>query len=248
LLRSGQFAKWAAELRHSTANQHDLGLRIKRMIELSLSPRLQQDVQRILGKWWSRPEMRSPLSKDAIARGGLDERMSRHSRSWSNARLQQGLRARMIAFADPGVDVAGTLARHGFELRDPTADRRFVDFCLGVPLDQFQREGKEKLLVRRLMRGVLPPAMLDSTSRGLQGVGWLRNMHFGQAEIRQEVHAMRASALGSRLLDLDTLEDLANRIPDGGPTNMADIASFRHKLLHGAAAACFIRYVEGRNA
>jgi len=245
MLRRGNLPAWAIEMFRFARR----GPRPLQKIRLQLSASLPAGLQRDLyiatrGAWQGLGE-RSPLSSDH--RLDLDERSSPRLRGWSQARLARGSRARMIGFADVGTHLAGTLARFGFELRDPTADRRFVEFCLGVPLNQFYRRGEDKHLVRRLMRHQLPPGVLYSRVRGTQGVGWLQNMYFGREALLAEVRAARSSPVASRLLDIDALETLALAIPSGAPTSIMDVANYRHKLLHGAAAARFIRHVEGGN-
>lgn len=161
--------------------------------------------------------------------------------------MDRGWRARMIAFADPAAYNAGVLARYRVDLRDPTADRRFVDFCLGLPLDQYFRHGEQRLLVRRMMQGRLPDAVMREPRKGMQGVGWLANLRFGQADVLAEIRAARSSPTASRMLDLDRLERLALKIPGERPEDAATRNEYQAMLLRGAAAARFIRHVEGGN-
>ena len=56
----------------------------------------------------------------------------------------------------------------GLRVVDPTTDRRLVEFCLGIPLDQFARRGERRLLVRRSMAHRLPESVLNLTRRSLQ--------------------------------------------------------------------------------
>jgi asparagine synthase (glutamine-hydrolysing) len=43
------------------------------------------------------------------------------------------------------------------ELSAPYLDRDLVEFCLGVPSDQFVRRGETRSLHRRALAGLLPP-------------------------------------------------------------------------------------------
>jgi asparagine synthase (glutamine-hydrolysing) len=241
LLAGGRLPTWTYE-----AAQFLRRHRARLLVAYSLSGRNRRDVLGSIGKWWTRLDLRTPLR--AEGRAAMDERKAGRLRAWSDERLNRGNRVRMAVYADPGTLVVGMLARHGFELRDPTSDRRFMEFCLGLPLEQFFRDGQEKRLVRRMMRGRLPDEILFSKLRGVQGVGWFRNMQLARGELREEIAAMRNSALGSRLLDLPALERLIDEMPqDGPPKDLSYVAAYRHKILLGAAAARFIRHVEGGN-
>ena len=58
---------------------------------------------------------------------------------------------------------------HGVMRRDPTKDKRVIEFCLSLPTDQFVRNGCERFLIRRAMGGILPDKIrLNRMSRGLQ--------------------------------------------------------------------------------
>jgi asparagine synthase (glutamine-hydrolysing) len=190
---------------------------------------------------------RSAMPGRYIAEQGLDERTAPSLLGWRRARNAKGSRVRMISFGDPATGNLASVARFGLELRDPTADLRFTEFCLGIPLNQFFRNGETRHLARRMMRGALPEAILKAQHRGLQGVGWMRNLQDSRVEALDELDRMRSSNLGSRLLDLDELQRLVETMPAGGPRSMADVAAYRHKLLRGLTVSRFIRHVEGGN-
>ena len=55
-------------------------------------------------------------------------------------------------------------ARAGIELRHPFRDLRLVELMLGLPAHQLYRGGRKKHLLRRAMRGTLPPALVARNS------------------------------------------------------------------------------------
>jgi asparagine synthase (glutamine-hydrolysing) len=247
MLSRGRILQWMTEVILMSRKQRRPWRQIARHVLLALPHRLRHDVRIALGIRGVRLAQHSPLAPEFIREHGLDERRSDGLRPWSDRRIEQGWRVRMIDFVDPGTIVAGAIASGGYELRDPTSDRRLVEFCLGLPLEQFYRKGEERLLVRRVMREELPGTILDTGKRGLQGVGWLDNAQLSQSEILSEIQAMRNSSLGSRMLALDTLEHLARTIPGDAAGQPSIVTDYRVKLLRGLAAARFIRHVEGRN-
>lgn len=244
LARKGKLLRWLGALAGTIGRPRAMA-QLRMSLLWTLPPRLRDRLLVIDGRGKMPIAVSSPLSLAAVA--AFDEGIAARLRDWKKARDKQDSRARIIAFADSGTVGAGMLAQHGFELRDPTSDVRLVRFCLGLPLDQFHRSGQGRSLVRRMMRGSLPDAVLDKHSKGLQGVGWLRNMRDYRSDILDEVRAMRDNALGAELLDLDQLEALAESIPDGAPTGLDQVYAYRHRLLQGASGARFIRFVDGTN-
>ncbi len=248
LLRSGQLITWAYEtLQFACRQPGSARSKIRRQIMLALPSRMREDINTNFGWLGHDLSAHTPLSERFIYDRQLDERRSNRLREWSDKRIDSGWRARMIAFADPAPHNTGVLARYRVDLRDPTADRRFVDFCLGLPLDQYFRHGEQRLLIRRMMQGVLPDAVMNEPRKGMQAVGWLANLRFGQADVLAEIQAARSSPLASEMLDLDRLERLAREIPDSHLEETAVRLTHQAMLLRGAGAARFIRHVEGRN-
>jgi asparagine synthase (glutamine-hydrolysing) len=67
---------------------------------------------------------------------------------------------------------------NGVSLRDPSRDKRIIEFCLSLPSDQFVRDGVERLLIRRYMKGILPDKIrLNMRKRGLQSADWIERLN-----------------------------------------------------------------------
>ncbi|TMW70536.1 asparagine synthase-related protein [Alteribacter natronophilus] len=81
--------------------------------------------------------------------------------------------------------------RHGVWKRDPTNDRRVVEFCLSLPHEQYVQGGMGRALVRRATKGILPDAIrLDQTTRGQQSADWLHRIEADMPAIRREVQSL----------------------------------------------------------
>ena len=100
------------------------------------------------------------------------------------------------------------LALHGVDLRDPTADLDVVEFCLGIPSEQYLAEGIDRSLVRRAMWGLLPGAVLVKRKRGLQAADWLTKIKRSSDAVDQSIKRLRSSELAAEVLDLERLQTL----------------------------------------
>ena len=56
----------------------------------------------------------------------------------------------------------------GVLVRDPTKDRRIVEFCLNIPIEQFQKDGEERRLISVYMKDIVPPHIISERRIGVQ--------------------------------------------------------------------------------
>lgn len=134
---------------------------------------------------------------------------SRPARSWFGS-----VRHRQLFFLQTEMHVVGfetnaaAAARHGLECRHPLADRRVVEFVLGVPPDQFRRNGQVRWLMRNALRTVLPEHVLNNWEKAdpavTTGPGPTRPMVEALPALRR-----RLTAQPSRMRYLDMAKILA---------------------------------------
>jgi len=120
-------------------------------------------------------------------------------------------RAERLATLLPGVHPMGALwhengAGYGLEVRDPTADKRVLEFCLGLPDEQFARDGRDRWLIRRAMNGLLPPEAQWNTRRGLQGADIAQRVVANRAEMEETLAQLNTNPLAAEYLDLTRME------------------------------------------
>ena len=134
----------------------------------------------------------------------------------------------------------------GLERRDPTADRRLIEFCLAVPDRQYLRNGQTRWLLHRLMDGVLPPEILHARTKGYQAADWFESAGASLPRMREELGRLRDKGVG-RYLDLDSLLESLDDWPETGWEQNRHVRRFRLKLLRGLSVGTFIRQVENDN-
>jgi len=142
-----------------------------------------------------------------------------------------------------GLDVPHLFrAFRGIEMRDPTADIRVIDYCLSIPADQYLRGGRDRLLVRRSMRGLLPDSLLRRTTRGAQAADWTEWFGAMRPAFAAELENLMRSDTARRCLDLSKLRSLIEHWPDR--FGMEHHASYNLMLLRAMMMGRFIRWFE----
>lgn len=135
----------------------------------------------------------------------------------------------------------GTLARWRIDERDPTADRRLVEFCLAVPDAQFRLGGIPSSLARRAMADRLPPAVLRQPARGLQAADWHSGFSDPKRELGDEVARLAECRETERLLDIGRLAEAIERWPSAGWHEPETIRLYRNELLRALSNGDFLR-------
>lgn len=112
------------------------------------------------------------IHRDLVRRTSLGERVderraafrtrsySERKQHWAALHLGAGSVAAILE------EISHLTAMCGGERIHPFYDVRLMEYCLSMPADQKLRDGWTRSILRRSMRGVLPPAIQQRTSKG----------------------------------------------------------------------------------
>jgi asparagine synthase (glutamine-hydrolysing) len=156
-----------------------------------------------------------------------------------------GARMWMLSRFDGGNNVKSVLARWGISVRDPTADRRVVEYCLSLPYETFVRGGIYRSLARRAFRDHVPADILSNVVRGYQAADWYEGLQQDLPKISELVDAIEGTE-ASQALDLDWIRETLRTWPTDG-WERSDVAMrYRAGLLRAVAAAHFMHSVQSQ--
>jgi asparagine synthase (glutamine-hydrolysing) len=150
------------------------------------------------------------------------------------------IRLRALRRVDIGNFGKGVLAGWGLDIRDPTADRRLVEFALTLPVEHFLAGGMARGLARQGLGGRLPRCVLDEHRRGYQGAGWHEGIAERRSHLLDEVAAIARCPEAAATLDVPRLQALAAAWPASWE-DPATESLYRTRLLPAIAAGHFIR-------
>jgi asparagine synthase (glutamine-hydrolysing) len=81
------------------------------------------------------------------------------------------------AFSHMGALETKISLAYGIAKRDPSRDKRVIEFCNSLPGNQFVRDGRGRYLIRRTMNGILPDEIrLNYSIRGQQSADWIQRL------------------------------------------------------------------------
>ncbi|HYW17687.1 MAG TPA: asparagine synthase-related protein [Allosphingosinicella sp.] len=150
-------------------------------------------------------------------------------------------RWKMLRMADPGNFRKRSLAEWGVEERDPTNDRRLVEFCFSLPPEALLDGGVRRPALRRALAGRVPEAVLDQRLRGQQMPDWYEQIEARQ--VQAFAGALAESGLAGTVIDLDAVDEVARNWPTSGWGDRPIVYLYRMHLLRTLAAASFVSSV-----
>ena len=250
LIRTGRWLRW---LREGGALVRNTDMRARGLLAMSFGPYLPGPVWNWLNRQVRGADMgldtHSALRPGRIARDKLEARARERALDFNYRPRKDGFEARMwtLRRTDLGNYNKGILGGWGLDVRDPTADRRLIEFCLSVPEDQYLRNGELKALARRAFAQRLPKETLESRKKGVQAVDWHEGLTAARASLSTEIERLSNCSNAAETLDLAQLRMLTENWPEGGWERDSVVFAYRLKLLRGISNGHFLRKASGSN-
>ena len=129
----------------------------------------------------------------------------------------------------------------GIDQRDPTSDRRLVEFCLSIPPEWLVSRPVEPSPVYLSAFGDrIPEPVLYNRRRGYQGADWYEM--FEPAEVSALFERLAGNPAVEALLDMEAIRARIGTWPRTGDRNWAKLAPYRNRLLRALALADFVDF------
>ncbi len=248
LLSSGRLTRLARESWALVRN----GTRVGTVAAQALGPfvpvPLWRTIARLRGKGRKLTDY-TAIRSDAVQALRIAERSAERGLDPSYRPRRDPLETRLWSLrrVDSGNYNKGHLAGWGIDVRDPTADRRLVEFCLAVPPDQYLRQGVRRALARTAFADRLPASIVNETRKGYQAPDWHEGLTAAREELTGELGRIEACDVAATTLDSTRMRSLVEAMPTDGWHKPGVTEKYRLALLRGVSAGHFIRKAAGSN-
>jgi asparagine synthase (glutamine-hydrolysing) len=240
LLARGRLARLARESRLLRRG----GTRIGTIAAQALGPFLPRPLWNAIGRIRGKAAGASEYSMIAPVAGQEAERRAAARGIDLSYRPQSDpfeARMTLLKRVDFGNYNKGMLAGWGIDVRDPTSDRRLVEFCLSVPPEQFLAGGQSRALARNALSDRMPQMVLAERRKGYQAADWHEGLCAARGALRAEVERQAATPESAELLDTERMLRMVDDWPEGGWDEDQVMRRYRLALLRGVSIGHFLR-------
>lgn len=210
LLRAGHWDQYKREF-SALRSQYNLGL-ARALKSYLLAPLFPWQIQARIKDTLAGPEPwhRNSAINSRFARSiGLRKEVSK-SGIFAKSMHNPGFRNFLIHDGMYSINTLGAAlgTPFGLDRRDPTADKRLLEFCFGIPESQYLHDGQQRLLIRRAMAGKLPDEVLWNRNYGLQSADIVWRIRQSSAEIRAALDSASRSDTVNEYLDVPRMRQV----------------------------------------
>jgi asparagine synthase (glutamine-hydrolysing) len=142
----------------------------------------------------------------------------------------------------------GSLAGWGIDQRDPTTDRRLVEFTLALPMEAFLNRGESRAVARRAFADRIPQRVLTERRKGIPAIDWHEQVAASPADLGVEIGRLEQVPAAAAALDLARMRSLVEAWPSGGWESRQAETFYRAALLRGIVSGHFLRKAARSNA
>ena len=122
-----------------------------------------------------------------------------------------------------------------------------MEFCIGIPPDQYLREGRDRWLIRRAMEGRLPDSVLTKKKGGVQAADWYLRLTRDRNLIAEEVRRLANNAEVASALDMKRLTAILENWPDHQPPDYTPEETHLLAIPEALGVAYYIESLTGTN-
>lgn len=127
--------------------------------------------------------------------------------------------------------------KHGVMIKDPSRDKRLIEFCLSLPSEQFVREGISRRLIRVYMKEYMPEELLtDLYRKGQQSADWMYRLEKKWPAVYQEMKQLFDKGKGKEYFEQDKVQALLERCRERATENETEMRT----LFYSAILAEFV--------
>jgi len=153
----------------------------------------------------------SPINPDFYHQYGLTQRLKNFGYDQKIQR-KNSLEIRVESlqagyFSQLSVPFTKLSLYYGIAVRDPSRDKRVIEFCLSLPENQFVRNGRDRLIIRRAMQGLLPDKVCyNDVVRGQQSADLAQRLQAVWPVMKEEIRRIGDYQEEKKYLDIDKIK------------------------------------------
>lgn len=191
--------------------------RVAQSLQLLVYPHLPMPMLRVLRHRLRRDELDwsgTSIQPDFARRIGLAARYIQGTGGSSNPEAWHSALQQRYSIIKPGESFLGSIwaensAAHHMEIRDPTFDKRVMEFALAIPDREFSGpDGYDRWIIRAAMQGIMPDEVRLNRRRGRQAGDLGQRLIDSGEEVEGALREIEGSKLAPEYLSLDRMREV----------------------------------------
>ena len=253
LLKGRWHQLWLA-LRH---HRNDSRSMLRRFMALSVVPLLPSRLWQLLMRIWhprNKPllDLMTPLRADYCATSGAGQRLKDAAMFLGRYQPWNRRHAQKLLFQNSdseGAEIYQAFEQlYGIPQRDPMAYRPFVEFCLGLPVHMFVRDGQMRWLAKQMAKGIMPEEQRINRRNGRWDADWHLRIGRRRKDFLAEFDQIEADERLSAILDVPRLRAALEEFPEHTLVENQNYMPIEMAVPRGLLTARFLNFIEGRNS
>ncbi len=196
-------------------------------------------------------EWMTPLRKSYREQSGADERYRASGLQIDRYHPRSRREGQALLFQNHDAESAEIYLAfeqlYDLPMRDPTAYRPLVEFCLGLPVELFVRDGVPRWLAKQMARGIMPEHQRENQLNGRWDADWHHRIRRQRADYLEELDRIAEDPRLAEMIDIERLRAALEDFPEQTTLDMKRKFAIEFALPRGLLAARYVRWVEGRN-
>lgn len=141
------------------------------------------------------------------------------------------------------------LARFGLDTRDPSGDRRLIEFCLALPDEFYLKDGVTRRFARLGLAHLIPDTVRHDRTRGRQDVDWAYRIKRDAEAVARALEQLENDPTIGATLDVPAMRSMWERFHsiDWRHASIGDVVRYDQGLMRGVAIGRFLRWFNGNN-
>lgn len=124
---------------------------------------------------------------------------------------------RKSMFDKQGISYTGELETklslyYGILSRDPTKDKRVIEFCNNLPVEQYVKGIEQRSLIRRAFKGIMPEKIRVNTSYGYQSADWIQRLNSDRELFLNEIRELLQDKNMNKYIDINKTNEYLDLI------------------------------------
>lgn len=184
-------------------------------------------------------QVNSMFGKSFVRQSMIDQSnaVKRHTKMYDelgDARVDYQAFRKFMTHDRAFVQIGETGTKHslatGSLLRDPTKDKRIIEFCMSLPMEQYCKDGVERRLVREYLKDIMPTHIVNDKRKGRQSADLQYRLSLDWNSIRKEWLDLFEMNLASKYVNSSMARSMLLKRNDIWDFREYDMARFIYTL------------------